>query len=62
MNEYLYQLDAGACRDTFSLSNAALQHLYSTPPVSLEQDYYECTPTATNAFFDALGVAQVAMR
>ena len=31
--------------------------LVSTAPAQLTQDYYDCYPTASNAFFNALGIA-----
>jgi hypothetical protein len=43
-NDY-YQVNRGACNDTFSISDDAWEKLLETPPTSLIELYYECVMT-----------------
>jgi hypothetical protein len=44
------------CQNLF-VHPAALEQMANNPPVTMEQPYFECTPTNATAFFTAAGIA-----
>lgn len=57
ISEYYYQLQTGACRDSFSPSEEAWERILAEPYSPLSQNYEICQDTFSNAFINQAGVA-----
>jgi hypothetical protein len=57
VSDHYYQLLYGSCNDTFTISEESMARLMASPPQALEERYYECTPSKTNAAINAWGIA-----
>ena len=57
INSNMLQMPWLACNDTFNLNASSFDHLKSTPPTELVEQYYRCIPFASDAMTSAIGIA-----
>jgi hypothetical protein len=56
VTDYYYQVPFGACNDTMSLSDEAIERLSTVLPSSSVEPYFECRATEMDALYSAFGV------
>ena len=56
INEYSFQMYAGACRNSL-YQPSAMAKFAKNPPVPLVERYYQCVMKPYDAFFNALGLS-----
>lgn len=57
LNSEMLQMPWLACNDTFNLNATSFEHLLTTPPTALVEQYYKCTPFLSDALTNAIGIA-----
>jgi len=57
VNSAMLQLPWLACNDTFNLNSTSFNHLLTTPPTALVEQYFKCTPFIKDALTNAIGIA-----
>ena len=57
ISDYYYQLVDGACKDSFSISQAAANNMINNPYAELTQSYVTCTESYGTIFMNNVGIS-----